>query len=88
MARKPESENDRLDDAARAKTRFDVDSDEWRDWHNVHRAPREGVSFGMIGGARRVNRGESGGRNAHRGTLIGRSWGMRQCISPGPDRKC
>ena len=29
----------------KAKTTFAADADEWRRWHNVHRAPREGVSF-------------------------------------------
>ena len=29
----------------RKKTTFAADADEWRIWNNVHRAPREGVSF-------------------------------------------
>jgi len=29
----------------RAKTTFAADDDEWRQWHNVHRAARQGVSF-------------------------------------------
>lgn len=29
----------------REKTMFAVDDDEWRRWSNVHRAPRQGVSF-------------------------------------------
>ncbi len=37
-----------LTDAQRTATEFPVDSAEWRDWHNVHRAPREGVSFGEM----------------------------------------
>jgi hypothetical protein len=35
-----------LSQTQRDATCFPVDSTEWRDWHNVHRAPREGVSFG------------------------------------------
>jgi hypothetical protein len=35
-----------LSETQRHRTRFPLDSAEWRDWHNVHRAPREGVSFG------------------------------------------
>jgi len=34
-----------LSDEQRAATQFPVEASEWRDWHNVHRAPREGVSF-------------------------------------------
>ena len=30
------------------KTRYAVDDIEWRQWHNVHRAPRQGVSFGEM----------------------------------------
>ena len=30
------------------KTRYAADDIEWRKWHNVHRAPREGVSFGEM----------------------------------------
>ena len=37
-----------LTDVQRSATTFSVDSTEWRDWHNVHRAPREGVSFGEM----------------------------------------
>ena len=29
----------------RAKTLYPVDDDEWRKWANVHRYPRQGVSF-------------------------------------------
>ncbi len=39
---------DGLSDEQRADTQFPIDSGEWRDWHNVHRAPREGVSFGEM----------------------------------------
>jgi hypothetical protein len=34
-----------LTEAQRAKTTFPVDDDEWRKWANVHRYPRQGVSF-------------------------------------------
>jgi hypothetical protein len=34
-----------LTEAQRAKTTFAVDDDEWRKWANVHRYPRQGVSF-------------------------------------------
>jgi len=37
-----------LTDEQRAATTYPVDSTEWRDWYNVHRAPREGVSFGEM----------------------------------------
>ena len=33
----------------RDKTRFPVDDDEWRKWANVHRYPRQGVSFDEMG---------------------------------------
>jgi hypothetical protein len=36
---------DGLDAAQRDRTTFAVDSDEWRRWTNVHRAPRAGISF-------------------------------------------
>jgi hypothetical protein len=32
----------------RARTAFDVDSDEWRRWTNVHRGVRAGVGFGEL----------------------------------------
>lgn len=31
--------------AQRTKTMFPIDSNEWRTWSNIHRFPREGVSF-------------------------------------------
>src|SRR5690554_6023031 len=34
-----------LDDAERERLLFPVDDDEWRNWANVHRFPREGVSL-------------------------------------------
>jgi hypothetical protein len=37
----------------RAKTTFAADDDEWRRWNNVHRAPREGVSFKEMSEAQR-----------------------------------
>ena len=43
-----ESFLDTLTDAQRVATHYPVDSSEWRDWHNVHRAPREGVRFGEM----------------------------------------
>ena len=33
----------------RAKTEYPVDDDEWRKWANVHRYPRQGVSFDEMG---------------------------------------
>jgi hypothetical protein len=33
----------------RAKTQFLVDDDEWRKWANVHRYPRQGVSYDEMG---------------------------------------
>jgi len=36
---------DVLDDAQRERLLFPVDDDEWRNWANVHRFPREGVSL-------------------------------------------
>jgi hypothetical protein len=33
----------------RAKTQFPVDDDEWRKWANVHRYPRQGVSYDEMG---------------------------------------
>ena len=42
-----------LTPAQRAKTSFAADDDEWRRWNNVHRAPREGVSFKEMTGAQR-----------------------------------
>ena len=35
----------------RGKTQFAVDDDEWRKWANVHRYPRQGVSFDEMGAA-------------------------------------
>ena len=37
----------------RGKTMFEADADEWRIWNNVHRAPREGVSFKEMSAAQR-----------------------------------
>jgi hypothetical protein len=37
----------------REKTTFAADDDEWRRWNNVHRAPREGVSFREMSEAQR-----------------------------------
>lgn len=34
-----------LTDQQKAKTLYTIDSDEWRRWSNIHRYPREGVSF-------------------------------------------
>jgi hypothetical protein len=42
-----------LSESHRNRTRFPIDSTEWRDWHNVHRAPREGVSFGDMNARQR-----------------------------------
>ena len=36
---------DALDPEQRERLRFPVDDDEWRNWANVHRFPREGVSL-------------------------------------------
>src|SRR5690606_7702790 len=33
-----------LSEAQRERLRFPVDDDEWRNWANIHRFPREGVS--------------------------------------------
>ncbi len=33
----------------RAKTQYPVDDDEWRKWANVHRYPRQGVSYDEMG---------------------------------------
>jgi hypothetical protein len=33
----------------RARTQFAIDDDEWRKWANVHRYPRQGVSFDEMG---------------------------------------
>ncbi len=35
---------DSLDEQQHAATAFDVDSIEWRDWHNIHRYKRKGVA--------------------------------------------
>jgi hypothetical protein len=37
----------------RAKTAFPADSDEWRDWQNIHRYARKGVNLGELNGAQR-----------------------------------
>lgn len=37
----------------RAKTLFKADDDEWRQWNNVHRAARQGVSFKEMSDAQR-----------------------------------
>ena len=42
-----------LSDAQKTKTMFAADADEWRIWNNVHRAPREGVSFKEMSQAQR-----------------------------------
>ena len=44
---------DGLNQQQRQATQFPVDSSEWRDWNNVHRAPREGVSFGQMNALQR-----------------------------------
>jgi hypothetical protein len=38
----------------RAKTEFSVDDDEWRKWANVHRYPRQGVSYDEMGPAQKA----------------------------------
>jgi hypothetical protein len=38
----------------RQKTKFAADDIEWRRWHNIHRAAREGVSFGEMTEAQRA----------------------------------
>jgi hypothetical protein len=42
-----------LTEAQREKTEFAADDIEWRRWNNVHRAEREGVSFGEMTDAQR-----------------------------------
>ena len=42
-----------LDGELLKKTRYAADDIEWRTWHNVHRASREGVSFGEMNDAQR-----------------------------------
>lgn len=42
-----------LDEPLKAKTVYPVDSNEWRDWHNVHRYERKGVSVGEMSEAQR-----------------------------------
>lgn len=44
---------DGLDDAARARTVFPVTSTEWRDWNNVHRYDRQGVSLRELSAGQR-----------------------------------
>jgi hypothetical protein len=38
----------------RGQTQFPVDDDEWRKWANVHRYPRQGVSFDEMGEPQKV----------------------------------
>jgi len=42
-----------LNDDQRAKTAFPVDDLEWRDWNNVHRYVRKGVSFAELADVQR-----------------------------------
>ena len=42
-----------LTEPQRAKTLYPVDSTEWRNWSNIHRYPREGVSFAEMNAAQR-----------------------------------
>ncbi|HJQ67647.1 MAG TPA: DUF3500 domain-containing protein [Blastocatellia bacterium] len=42
-----------LTEKQKAKALYPVDSDEWRRWSNIHRYPREGVSFGEMNAAQR-----------------------------------
>ncbi|MGB7213541.1 MAG: DUF3500 domain-containing protein [Gammaproteobacteria bacterium] len=44
---------DALDPEQRERLRFPVDHDEWRNWANVHRFPREGVSLDEMTPAQR-----------------------------------
>jgi hypothetical protein len=43
-----------LGDDQRQRLLFPVDDDEWRNWANIHRFPREGVSFDEMTGAQRA----------------------------------
>ena len=38
-----------LSEAQRKRTLFPVDHSEWRDWANIHRFPRQGVSLAELG---------------------------------------
>ncbi len=42
-----------LTEQQKAKTLYPVDSDEWRRWSNIHRYPREGVSFAEMNALQR-----------------------------------
>lgn len=37
-----------LTEDQRTRTLYEADDLEWRTWHNIHRAPRQGVSFGEM----------------------------------------
>jgi hypothetical protein len=43
-----------LDEAQRARLSFPVDDSEWRNWANVHRFPRQGVSLAEMSAAQRA----------------------------------
>src|SRR5690606_40243573 len=47
---------DALDPEQRERLRFPVDHDEWRNWANVHRFPREGVSLDEMTPAQQIGR--------------------------------
>ncbi|MCI0488901.1 MAG: DUF3500 domain-containing protein [Blastocatellia bacterium] len=42
-----------LDEQQKAKTLFPIDSNEWRNWSNIHRYPRQGVSIGEMNPSQR-----------------------------------
>ena len=42
-----------LTEQQKTKTLFPIDSDEWRRWSNIHRYPRQGVSFAEMNTAQR-----------------------------------
>ncbi|HXF65753.1 MAG TPA: DUF3500 domain-containing protein [Burkholderiales bacterium] len=42
-----------LDERQRARTLFAADSEQWRNWSNIHRYPREGVAFAELSRAQR-----------------------------------
>lgn len=42
-----------LTEPQRTKTLYPLDSDEWRNWSNIHRYPREGVSFAEMNTSQR-----------------------------------
>ncbi|MCB1547542.1 MAG: DUF3500 domain-containing protein [Hyphomicrobiaceae bacterium] len=42
-----------LSEAQRKRTLFPVDHSEWRDWANIHRFPRQGVSLAELGESQR-----------------------------------